>query len=200
MDGNTLKGRLSDCGMNFNVNTKTAACDLSRHQEGGVSRFEVQFIPTSEPYQLESGLQKNGGLPVRVAKAHTWAWALAITNTSKIIDHWLPKYGRFTKLYTVWTWFLNSRLSIFTVLIPLRDNVNRSSVLNAPAGIHHSGLLRLLSGFYSAPHRMAKHSTSSWQSHQHPVPSSPLHSTAMPKESQLFIYNLLWKSPSSSLW
>lgn len=27
--------RLSVCEMNFNVNTKTAACDLSRHQEVG---------------------------------------------------------------------------------------------------------------------------------------------------------------------
>lgn len=63
--------------MNFNVNKKTkktkknpAACDLSRHREeggaegrrgGGASRSEVQFIPTSEPRQLESGLQKGGG-------------------------------------------------------------------------------------------------------------------------------------------
>lgn len=38
-----------------------------------MSRFEVQFIPTSEHRQLESGLQKKGGLPVRVAKAYTWA-------------------------------------------------------------------------------------------------------------------------------
>lgn len=81
MDGNTLKRRLSDCGMNFNVNTKTAACDLSRHREGGVSRSEVQFIPTSEPHQLESGLQKNGGLPVRVVKACACARALTITPT-----------------------------------------------------------------------------------------------------------------------
>lgn len=35
MDGNALKRRLCDCGMNFNVNTKTAACDLSRHCEEG---------------------------------------------------------------------------------------------------------------------------------------------------------------------
>lgn len=44
--------------MNFNVNTKTAGCDLSRHQDGSASRSEVQFIQTSEPHQLESGLQK----------------------------------------------------------------------------------------------------------------------------------------------
>lgn len=46
-----------------------------------MSCFEVQFIPTSEPRQLESGLQKKGGLTVRVAKAYTWARALAITST-----------------------------------------------------------------------------------------------------------------------
>lgn len=46
--------------MNFNVNTKTAGCDLSRHQDGSRSRSEVQFIQTSEPHQLESGLQKTG--------------------------------------------------------------------------------------------------------------------------------------------
>lgn len=101
MDGNTLKRRLSDCGMNFNVNTKTAACDLSRHQEGGVSRFEVQFIPTSEPYRLESGLQKNGGLPVSCEGVHTGLSAHHHFSTSKIIDHSLPKYGQFTKLYPV---------------------------------------------------------------------------------------------------
>lgn len=28
-------------------------------------------------------------------------------NTSKIIDHQLPIYGRFTKLYPVWTWVWN---------------------------------------------------------------------------------------------
>lgn len=53
-DGKTLKRRVSDCGVNFNVNTKTAACDLSRHQDGGGSRFEVQFIPNSEPHKLEA--------------------------------------------------------------------------------------------------------------------------------------------------
>lgn len=59
MDGKPLKRRLSDCGVNFNVNTKSAACDLSRHQDRGGSRFEVQFIPTSEPHKLESRLQKS---------------------------------------------------------------------------------------------------------------------------------------------
>lgn len=55
-----LRKEDSDCGMNFNVNTKTAGCDLSRHQEGSGSRSEVQFIPTSEPHRLESGASKDG--------------------------------------------------------------------------------------------------------------------------------------------
>lgn len=50
--------------------------------------------------------------------------------------------------------------------------------------------------FYSARHRMAERSTSSWQRRQIAVPSFTLHSTATPKESRLFIYNLLWKSPA----
>lgn len=79
MDGNAVEKKAppTDDGMNFNVNAeegggekkkkkKTAACDLSRHREegggrgrgGGASRSEVQFIPTSERRQLESGLQK----------------------------------------------------------------------------------------------------------------------------------------------
>lgn len=43
-------------------------------------------------------------------------------------------------------------------------------------------------------------STSCWQTDQNSVPRFPLLSAATPKQSQLFIYNLLWKSPSSLLW
>lgn len=68
----------------------------------------------------------------------------------------------------------------FIVPTPLSGRVNRSSVL--PAGIHHSGLLWLLSGFYSAQHRMAKQSASSWQTGRRPVPSF---STAPPRRRSL---------------
>lgn len=180
--------------MNFNVNTKTAACDLSRHREAGGSHSEVQFIPTSEPHQLESGLQKNRGLLVRVAKAHAGSWTPTIIQTHQ-------------RLLTVQSQNIddsqNSSLNFackfmavcFIILTPLRGHVKRSSVLNTPAGIYSVGWLWLLSGFYSSQHRMAKHSNSSWHSHQYPVPTFSLHSTATPKQSRLFIYNLLRKSP-----
>lgn len=179
--------------MNFNVNTKTAGCDLSRHQEGSGSRSEVQFIPTSEPHWLESGASKDGrrsGREVgrrRLEPGHPSA-------TSKLIDH-SPKYGRFTKV----------RLELWprppVLEFPTRVAVwGKSSVLNPPAGICSFGQLWLLSGYYSAQQRMAEHGDSSWQSHRRPVPSLPLHISATQKQPRLFIYNLLWKSPHTSLW
>lgn len=84
--------------MNFNVNTKTAACDLSRHQEVeggvGVSRFEVQFIPTSEPHQLESGLQKSLGLPGRSREGGVLAWA---PTHQRLLIIQLPNCGGFAE-------------------------------------------------------------------------------------------------------
>lgn len=99
MEKKTFKRRLSVCEMNFNVNTKTAACDLSRHQEVegvGVSRFEVQFIQTSEPHKLESGLQKSLGLPGRVVKGRVFLSSHRNFTTSNIIDHRLPNCGGIT--------------------------------------------------------------------------------------------------------
>lgn len=63
-------------------------------RSGGVSRSEVQFIPTSEPHQLESGLQKNGGLPGKRWDG-PWAWVPTIvpahqrilTILSQTMDH-----------------------------------------------------------------------------------------------------------------
>lgn len=73
MDGNIEE--LSNCGMNLNVNTKSAACDLSRLDVTKRMRAALRcnlFQP-----QLESGLQKNSGLPARVVKAQA-ARALTI--------------------------------------------------------------------------------------------------------------------------
>lgn len=180
MDGNTLKRRLSDCGMNFNVNTKTAACDLSRHRRGGASRSEVQFIPTSEPHQLESGLQKSGGLPVRLAKACACAWTpTIIPRHQRLLTVHSPKFGKIRKP-PLGLKFLGCGLTAarFIILAPLSGHANRSSALNLPAGIHSLGLLWLLSGFYSAQRRMAEYSNSSWQSHQLLMPSFPHRSAA----------------------
>lgn len=99
VDGKTLKRRLSNCGVNFNVNTQTAACDLSRHQDGGGSRFEVQFIPTSEPHKLESRLQKSWRLPQRLVKAHIGRSLRHNLSTSKINDH--PKIWPTHKTHSV---------------------------------------------------------------------------------------------------
>lgn len=77
-----------------------------------MSRFEVQFILTSKPHQLESGLQKKGGLPVRVGETETGLSSHHHSNISKIIDHRLTKYGLFTKL-EVRISILSSLLSSF---------------------------------------------------------------------------------------
>lgn len=186
--------------MNFNVNTKTAACDLSRHQEYGggsgcVSRFEVQFIPTSVPHQLESGLQKNWGLPARELWRRTWARALDLTSSHQ-------------RLLTIGFQNMdhsqNSTWSEPGVLNPQPSCFNGSHPTAQPRRTEALFWILLLvastalacCSFYSARHRMAERSTSSWQRRQIAVPSFTLHSTATPKESRLFIYNLLWKSPA----
>lgn len=173
--------------MNFNVNTKTAGCDLSRHQDESGSRSEVQFIQTSEPHQLESGLQKTGVWAGRKCEGGGLSQS---TPASKMTDH-LPKYGRFTKLWPELWW------SLSVLLFPsYRVSMwGKSSVLNSPAGICSFGQLWLLSGYYSAQQRMAEHRNSSWQSHRWPMPSLPLHISTTQKQPRLFIYNLLWKSP-----
>lgn len=114
--------------------------------------------------------------------------------TSKLTDH-SPKYGRFTKLRPeLWP-----RPPV--LVFPTRVAVwGKSSALNPPAGICSFGQLWLLSGYYSAQQRMAEHGDSSWQSHRRPMPSLPLHISATQKQPRLFIYNLLWKSPHTSLW
>lgn len=176
----------SGCGMNFNVNTKTAGCDLSR--QGSASRSKVQFIQTSEPHQLESGLQKTGEWAGR--RCEGGGLSRSTPASSKITDH-SPKYGQFTKLWPE-LWLRLSFLFFPTYWVSMWG---KSSVLNPPAGICSFGQLWLLSGYYSAQQRMAEHRNSSWQSHQWPMPSLPLHISATQKQPRLFIYNLLWKSP-----
>lgn len=177
--------------MNFNVNTKTAGCDLSRHQERSGSRSEVQFIPTSEPHRLESGLQKRGVRAGRRCEGRGWSLRTQHQSaTWKIADH-SPKYGRFTKLRLE----LCFRLSVLLFLTYWVAVWGKSSVLNSPAGICSFGQLWLLSGYYSAQQRMAEHRNSSWQSHQQAMPRLALHISATQKQPRLFIYNLLWKPP-----
>lgn len=121
-------------------------------------------------------------------------------DTSKIIDHQFPKYGRFTQLCSVWTFGSEFTAVHLNDLIPLSGRVNWSSVLNTPAGKHRSGLLWLLSGFYSAQHRMAKHRTSSWQTHQRPVPK-PRSPQRRHAEGVSIVYlQFAVEIPSSSLW
>lgn len=112
MDGNTLKRRLSDCGMNFNVNTKTAACDLSRHQEGCESLRGAIYsnLWASLTWKWASKERRITGKSCE--GVYTSLSAHHRFNTSKIIDHPLPKYGWLTKLCPVWTSVLNSGLSI----------------------------------------------------------------------------------------
>lgn len=121
-DGNALKRRLSDCEISLNVNTRTAACDLSGHQDGGASRFEVQFIPTFEPHRRESGLQKSGGLPVRVTKAYTWAREPTRASTRQrllTIDFQQIRTIRKTPPRLNLGCFFKSWPSILIVLVPL---------------------------------------------------------------------------------
>lgn len=120
-------------------------------------------------------------------------------STSKIIDHLLPKIRTIHKTLLGLNFGFEFMAVLFFCSHPTEWPCEQRLVLNTPAGTHGSGLLWLLSGFYSAQRRMAKHGASSWQTHRRPVPSFALHSAATPKESQLFIYNLMWKSPSSAL-
>lgn len=202
MDGNTLQRRLSDCGMNFNVNTKTAACDLSRHRRVGWGGGGCESLW--------------GAIYSNLWASPTWKWASKewrITGktfegvcmrpdahhrseTSKIIDRPLPKSWTIRKPLPSFKFGCEFAAVRFILLAPQSGRVNRSSVLNLPAGVHSPGLLWLLSGFYSAQHRMAEYSNSSWQSHQPLVPSFPQPQLCRtPQRSRLFIYNLLWKSP-----
>lgn len=177
--------------MNFNVNTKTAGCDLSRHQDGSGSRSEVQFIQSSEPHNLKVGFKRQEHEWVGGVKEEAWAGApQRHCATLKITDH-SPKYGRFTKLWPeLW-----SRLTVLRFPTYWVSMWGKSSVLNSPAGICSFGQLWLLSGYYSAQQRMAEHRNSSWQSYQWPMPSLPFHISTTQKQPRLFIYNLLWKSP-----
>lgn len=177
--------------MNFNVNTKTAGCDLSRHQDGSGSRSEVQFIQTSEPQQLESGLQKTGVWAGRRCEGGGLSRSTPVTPQHQ---RWLTSHQNMCDSQNPGLNF-GSACPFYYPRPTECPPEEKSSVLNLPAGICSFGQLWLLSGYYSAQQRMAEHRNSSWQSHEWPMPSLPLRISTTQKQPRLFIYNLLWKSP-----
>lgn len=90
----------------------------------------------------------------------------------------------------------SSRLPVLLCSTRWVAHVNRSSVLNTPAGIHRSGLLLAFKWLLLSPAQDGKAQHFKLANPSAPrAKLPPFHSAATPKESQLFIYNLLWKSP-----
>lgn len=92
---------------------------------------------------------------------------------SKIIDHRLAKIRTIHKTRPGLNFSFEFRPCLPYCSRPAEWPWEQKLCFESACWLHCSGLLWLLSGFYSAQHRMAKRSTSSWQTRQHPVPKLP---------------------------